>query len=351
MPVALIIAFVASIGLHAAALFGPEMDLAPEPDTLPILAELRPLPPSPPPPLMQPSVVPDAKPEMKPELKSEKPARPKRPIPRRETRAASEPVAAAAPLLSMPEATPSFAPGSQTAQSESGGGGEEALPPAAEHSVVPASTAPRLPQRGTIRFRVDRGDSNFEVGVAYHEWEFSDGHYRLHSVVETTGLVWLIRSVFIEMESLGRYSDRGLQPEVFAIRRDARKNRERALFDWDSMKVRVGDRPEQALNSGAQDLLSLYYQLGFLDLAETGGASLHVATGKKYGTYRLEMLGDEVIEVPLGVLRTRHLRAPGENATEFWLAYDYRLLPVKIRHVDSKGDSLVQVATEIQLGQ
>lgn len=37
------------------------------------------------------------------------------------------------------------------------------------------------------------------------------------------------------------------------------------------------------------------------------------------------------------------------NTTELWLAYDYLMLPVKIRHVDRKGDSLVQVAIKIEV--
>ena len=119
----------------------------------------------------------------------------------------------------------------------------------------------------------------------------------------------------------------------------------------EAMKLRVSDRPEQKLDPGAQDLLSFYYQLGFMNIPDGGAGAMHLATGKKYGLYRLENLGDEDIEIPLGVLRTRHLRAPGENSTELWLAYDYRLLPVKIRHVDNKGGILVQVATEINFGQ
>ena len=54
-----------------------------------------------------------------------------------------------------------------------------------------------------IRYRVDRGDSNFEIGSAQHEWSIVDGHYRLTSVVETTGLVWLFKAIRIEMESRG----------------------------------------------------------------------------------------------------------------------------------------------------
>ena len=38
MPLPLIIAFVVSLGLHAAALFGPDFDLSTEPETSTILA-------------------------------------------------------------------------------------------------------------------------------------------------------------------------------------------------------------------------------------------------------------------------------------------------------------------------
>ena len=55
--------------------------------------------------------------------------------------------------------------------------------------------------------------------------------------------------------------------------------------------------------------------------------------------------------MPLGTLVTRHLRSPGERLTDIWLAYEYRLLPVKIRHVDNKGNAFVQIATEIQFRQ
>lgn len=221
-------------------------------------------------------------------------------------------------------------------------------------SPVLAVAKERLPPRGSIRFRVDRGDANFEVGIARHDWESEDGRYRLSSVIETTGLVWLFHSVNIEMESVGRISDRGLQPEVFGAMREGRRARERALFDWEAMKIRVGDRREHTLDPGAQDFLSFIYQLGFMEMGAGEARTMFLATGKKYAPYRLENLGDEAIAVPLaalGVLRTRHIRSPGESTIDLWLAYDYRLLPVKIRHVDKKGGVTVLTATEIQLGQ
>ena len=152
------------------------------------------------------------------------------------------------------------------------------------------------------------------------------------------------------MESLGTVTDAGLRPDLFSIRRNGKEAREKASFDWDNMTIAVADRAPQPLARGAQDLLSFNYQLRFLSLPESGGI-LMLATGKKYSAYRLEVIGDEEVVVPAGTLRTLHLRAPGVNTTELWLAYDYLMLPVKIRHLDNKGDSFVQVATEIQLSQ
>ena len=344
MPRALLVTLIISLGLHLAVLFGPDLELPDVPAPLPIVAELRP------PPLSEPKPADSAR------RVPEPPAR-KVVAPGKAARKEPQPPAVRPPLSAAKDRTEVPASVVDTridavadaAASEAVAAAQE-YPSVGEVDLATSSAEPRLPARGVIRFRVDRGDSGFEIGRAHQEWEFADGRYRLRSVVETTGLVRLLRTVFIEMESLGRYTGGGLQHDVFAIRRDTRKPRERALFDWESMRVRVGNRSDQVLDPGAQDLLSLYYQLGFLDLSATGQASLPVATGKKYSTYRLEVLGDEEIEVPLGVLRTLHLRAPGDNVTEFWLAYDYGKLPVKIRHLDSDGGSLVQVATEIQTG-
>jgi hypothetical protein len=255
------------------------------------------------------------------------------------TEAASE--VAAAPVEPASPPVPALDP-----ETEAQGKAEPASVAKAE---AEPQVEPRLPPRGRITYRVDRGDSNFEIGVSRQEWEIVDDHYRLTSVIETTGLVWLFKAYRIDMESLGEITRDGLRPETFVIRRNGRETDEEASFDWNAMTVRVGKQPERVLDNGAQDLLSFNYDLGFLSNGEVRH-TLPIVTGKKYGIYELEVIGDEEIEVPAGILRTLHLRAPGETTTELWLAYDYLLLPVKIRFVDKKGDSLVQVATGIRLG-
>jgi hypothetical protein len=338
MPLALLLALVASLGLHLVALFGAEFDLSNEPEPSPIMAELRPLPaPSPPSERIDKPIAPEVvKPAVTPPPTKKNPPRPK-------VREKAKVAVDATPVLSVPEAA-SPVPIEAPTEPET----PEAAPVEPIPKPVDQVAGHRLPERGTIRYRVDRGDANFEIGFALHTWEISDGQYRLTSLVETTGLAWLFKPIQSEMESRGTVTADGLRPDFFVMQKNSDGDRERIFFDWETRKARVGNRGDQDLPVGAQDLLSFNYQLGFLpDLAT--GSTLLIAHGKKFKTYRLEVLGDEQIEIPAGAFRTLHLRAPGEKTTELWLAYDYLLLPVKIRHVDGDGDSYVQVATQIQL--
>ena len=205
-----------------------------------------------------------------------------------------------------------------------------------------------LPAHGRILYRVDRGDREFEIGRAVSEWEISDDRYVLRLQMETTGLVWLFKSYRIEMESRGWLTATGLRPEYFSIRRNDQAVKERATFDWAQMQVSVADKPPQALDSGAQDLLSFNFHLGFMPDSRVA-THLPIVTGKKYAIYPLAVVGDEEIELPMGRVWTLHVRSAGEHTTELWLAYDYFLLPVKIRHVDREGGSFVQVATGIRV--
>jgi hypothetical protein len=355
MRYGLSVALAASLAIHALALLMPQADVAHEADPPPLMAELRPAP--------MPAAV--AAPPAAPWSSSAQPPRPQ-PVRRMSKPRQAQPRAASAePVISVPAAesyalaAPSDAPSRAEAfDAAEDGAAPAAMSPEAEaagravEAARPAAVAPRLPPRGLIRYRVDRGDANFAIGYAEHRWTIADGRYRLTSVAETTGLVWLFKSVRIEMESRGRLTDSGLQPQVFSVRRNGQPGRERADFDWDAMSVRVGERDALPLDEGAQDLLSFNYQLGYL--ADAGAVDrLPIATGKKYEVYRLEVIGDEELELPSGAMRTVHLRAPATNSrdsTELWLAYEYLLLPVKIRYLDAQGAAYVQVATRILVG-
>ena len=342
MPVVLIIAFAASLGAHALALFGPDIDLSTVSDPPPLLVELK-TPPAPPPPPLAKSEVKAAAANGGMVRRSASRRRPPGPV------APLPPSTETDSPLAIPEPMPSPEPMPEPMEEREI---EQDLEPAVAASplaaVAPVASA--LPARGVIRYRVDRGDQGFQIGFSIHEWEAADGSYRITAVSETTGLVAFFKPLRIEVESRGRLTAAGLVPEHFMTRREGRATGESAEFDWDSMQLRMGNRPVQVLSLGSQDLLSYPYQLGLIaDLAS--GGSLPIATGKKYANFRLEVVGDEDIEIPAGTFRSLHLRVPGVATTEIWLAYDRALLPVKIQHVDRKGNLYVQVATAIELSQ
>lgn len=320
----LIAALLVSLGVHLALLFGADLDLAffTEPPLPPLQAELKP------------RAAPAAEAESAKKLSS--PIKPKRkPKPILETSAVAEPAAPTpslqtdAPPLPEEIAEPPSSPSDQFGGEASSS--EERFP---EH----------MPPRGAIHYRVDSGDSGFEIGVSRHEWEIADGKYRL---VSDMRLRTLILSYRIESESIGVASTEGLRPEHYTELRNGKEGKNNAQFDWEMMTVRIGNKDTQPLDAGAQDFLSFAYQLGYLSFPEAS-ASLPVVIGRKYRMTRIEVIGEEKVEVPAGAFRSLHLRAPGAKALDLWLAYDYSMLPVKIRFDDGQY-ILVQSATTIQL--
>jgi hypothetical protein len=319
MPLAFIAALAASLGIHVAALFGPDVELfggADEPVTL--RAELQPPPAPPTPPA-------ESRPVAKPSPKLAKAA----------------PSTSAQPA---PEAPAVAAPAEQNSDFE-----QKNEPTVASPSSEPPEPAkPLLPASGTIRYAIFMGTRGFQIGRAEHTWEFTeDGRYRLTGMTETVGLAALLKTIRFENESSGRLVAGGLQPEIYRTRKNGEDANENANFDWTAAAVHLsrGDKT-QSIVPGTQDILSLNYQLAYLPRPEAG-ASVGVVTGKKYGRYALDSLGEETLDIKAGRFRTLHLRAMGNDVTEIWIALDHHRLPVKIRFTDKKGDVYEQVATEI----
>lgn len=321
MPIALVAAFAGSLFLHVAALFGPDIELPALPEPVPLQAELK----MPPPP-----------------AEPAKPVKPAGAAAEHRPRPATRPVShhggqavAAAPATVAPAAPVAESP----------------IPPSAP--AVPPAPPPAQPVQpiqaasGTIRYLVYRGNQGFEVGRASHSWEFADGNYRITAMTETSGLAALFKPVRLELESRGKLTAQGLQPEHFVTRRNGKDTDENADFDWAAGQVKLQrESSPRLVEPGCQDLLSFHYQLAYLPrLAE--GVAFAVTTGKKLDRYRFDALGEEVLDLPAGHFRTLHVRVQTDSSTELWLALDRQMLPVKIRYTDRKGESFEQVATEM----
>lgn len=224
-------------------------------------------------------------------------------------------------------------------------------------AVVQTPPLPAFPRKGRITFSLVYGRDQFPVGRTVQTWEIEGNRYELASRSETTGLADILRSQHRSYSSRGELTHEGLRPETFVMSRNRGRGAEeaRAQFDWAAGSVSLGPvtaQRQQTLPRGSQDLVSLMYQLA-VDPPSPGRMRLPVTNGTKLETYVLEVLPEERIETPLGILRAlpiRQVRTPGSESIELWLATEYRHLPVRIRFFNRDGEPAgEQVVTEIRL--
>jgi hypothetical protein len=315
MPLALAIAI--SALLHAAAVTMPDWDLpgAPEPEPPQLEAHLLP----------PPAVAAPLPEKPKP--------RPRRAAPREPHRIAAAPAVNADAMPAAMIAPPVVLAASAV--------------PAAEPPLPPAPPAPPWPGKGRVRYKVTYGDGGFVIGETTQEWRVEGGRYSIRSVAEPKGLAAL-RGRTRTQVSEGSVNADGLQPQEFRDQREGRDG-EAANFDWPGSRVVFsGGRGEGRLAPGAQDLLSVFYQLAWL--APRQDIDMTVATAGRIGRWTFEWLGEESLKLETGVIPTLHLRTRADgDTTEVWLAPAHGGLPVKIRYTDRKGDTFEQTADLMEL--
>ncbi|MGH8619963.1 MAG: DUF3108 domain-containing protein [Burkholderiales bacterium] len=282
------------------------------------------------------------------------------PTPRRATPRAAPPPTPASPALTLPG--PSPAPREQVAVAETSVPVAD-LPPETP-TTAPAPPEPaaplavrQLPRHGEIRYQVFYGTDKFSVGAAQAVWDTTDSTYRIRSQAETEGLAELFASRRFSYVSEGRVTPTGLQPDALLVSR-ARRGRSddfTTRFDWAVRELTLGPQAvarQVPLATGTQDIVSFTYQLALLPLAP-GRLELIVTNGFKLETYEVEVGNEELLETPLGNLRTvplRQIRRPNKEGVEIWLALDYHRLPVRVRFLDREGRmSGEQLATSIRV--
>ena len=77
-----------------------------------------------------------------------------------------------------------------------------------------------------------------------------------------------------------------------------------------------------------------------------------MTNGRKIDQYRYTISPDTALDTPMGRLAVIHLikqRAPGDTATEIWLAREHAMLPVKMRIIEDDGSRYEQVIIKIDM--
>jgi len=210
------------------------------------------------------------------------------------------------------------------------------------------------PHSGHIVFRVFHGDGGLQLGRTTHTWSQDGSHYRMSSLVETTGLAAVFKSFQLKQTSEGTMTPAGLKPMRFVADQKG-KALQSARFDWAAGRVFIdrGDSKREAdIHAGDQDVLSLWHQLGRLPL-EGIDRTLTVVNNKAASVSHIRDLGVGRITLPMGEINARHLSVKSDDGgvqLDLWLAIGHHLLPVRIRMVDRKGEVLDQQAERIDLG-
>lgn len=327
-PSRFVLAVAISVLAHGLVLFSHQIDLTPPADLARLEARLV-------------RNAPDATLGQAP--KSDAPPKPPKPKRKPKPKPAPEPAKAEGrdPPLTMPP--PEAQPEPEQLV--------EALAETPAQAEAPPVVGSQWPKAGKITFAIQMGEQRFQMGRSVHQWEVGpDNAYRIQALTEPTGLAAIpwFKPDSVYWESKGTITELGFQPESFLEQKSSKGVTAKGELNWKTRMVTLGGQHSFPLIERSQDLLSLFYQLGYPGVAETG--SLPIITGKRVEIYRFELLGIENLALPFGqTWPALHIRARyGQNeVTEVWTAQEQFGLPVQIRMVDRKGVVYYMVATEV----
>ena len=243
-----------------------------------------------------------------------------------------DPVIEPEPEPAPPEKLALAAPSTAEAQSK-----EESFPVEA----IPADL--------TIDYRLT---SSFAEGRATYRWSREGDSYRITGEAEAEGFFALFLEGQIVQESHGTVTAKGLKPEAFSERKP-NSAPEGLEFDWTAKTVtfdRNGNRKSTPLADNTVDWLSMIFQLAHRP-PQGQATDMKVFTQRRMYEFRLQVLGVETIQIPMGTVRALHLKhvdPQDKSEVDVWLGVDQYYLPVKMRYPVAKNRLTVdQVATRV----
>ena len=215
-------------------------------------------------------------------------------------------------------------------------------------------TPPLLPKHAQLHYSVQYRAGTFKLGEVTHTLENKDGRYTLRAETQTTGLVSLFKSYHLLQTSTGSLSSQGLRPAGYSeVKTDSSgKQVTIATFDWPAHKIHFTDGQDSVLPDQTQDVLSLPYHISQQPL-NVKSIPIALSKGRNVSRQYLAVGEETIISTPMGDLRTVTLskvHGANEEGLIIWLALEYRLLPVKILHLDKSGEITANmVITDIRV--
>ena len=179
----------------------------------------------------------------------------------------------------------------------------------------------------------------------------TDGNLLYHSETKVTGLASLFRNDKIIEKSIWQYENGQVIPRMYEYLHTGIKNERNVTveFDWEANQIINsvnGDSWKMPAEAGMLDKL-LYQLCIMLDLrAGKSDLSYTVADGGREKTYLFETLGEEVIDTPLGDLRTvkiKRYRMDSDRVSIVWSAPEMGYFPVRFEDIDDGEKTVVVI--------
>ncbi|RYY76319.1 MAG: DUF3108 domain-containing protein [Gammaproteobacteria bacterium] len=122
------------------------------------------------------------------------------------------------------------------------------------------------------------------------------------------------------------------------------------IFDWATLKL-TNVRKNQVTNLDANqrlhDSLSYQVQLSQDLIAGKNNFSYAVTNGRKIKNYKFEIVGEEVLQTPLGEVKTVKVKRSRENddlVTYAWFAKDFQHLLVRMQQEEDGSDYTIYIS-------
>ena len=172
-----------------------------------------------------------------------------------------------------------------------------------------------------------------------------NGNYLYQSETSTVGLLSLFRKDHIIEKSTWHFTDGQLQPLLYSYEHTGgKKDRDVVVkFDWSSRRIINsinGSSWHMPIQAYIMD--KLLYQLAIMFDLNKGKdrISYAIADGGKIKNYDFELIGEDMIETPLGVFSALKLVRHKPNSrrrTVIWCARDLGYMPIKVENIENNG--------------
>ncbi len=227
-------------------------------------------------------------------------------------------------------------------------------PPSAPPVVAPVSWLGKAqfvwPMPALLQFDL----SGTSKGVRYTanasiRWQHQDNNYQLRHDIQA--FLFGTRS----QTSAGQLDAAGLLPTRFG---DQFRQEQAAHFDrTKGLLIYSANTPSQPLEEGAQDRLSLFFQMagamaGTPSLRSAGQQlSMQVVSAKQAEAWTFKVMGPDTLSTPLGALDSLHLHRVPRNdydqKIDIWLSPAHGYVPARIRITQANGDVIEETLKSV----